>query len=488
MGRPRHSRITPARVAAAVAVLVVAGIVAFRALDRGPHFEPRGSVHLSSCTLPGLVTAECGHLLVDEAPGDRGGDHRRISLRIAVIPAARQPAVGALFYLDGGPGGAATTEAAAVQNVFGKIAEFRDLVLIDQRGTGGSHPLACPPGHVAADVADAVARYVRRCFAHLDGDPRDYTTAVAADDLEAARRALGYGRIDLYGGSYGATLAQVYLLRHPRSVRSAILDGGSLLGVPVYERAPRNAERALRLQLARCAASAPCRRRFPATRRELDVLLARPPRHTHLVGGSQLVLRPADVASTVQALSLTPDGAALIPALVHEAMRGDYEPLAEEFSTRVGRGLDARERLAMSLVITCSEPWARFDPAATRRLGAGSYFAAAAVAHARLFERVCREVPRGFVPRGSEAPPHSHVPVLIVAGAADPQDPAANMRGWRRSFPNGRLVIVPGAAHGAIAVGCMPLVAARFVARASVDGIAAGCARAVAPPPFAPVA
>ena len=117
----------------------------------------------------------------------------------------------------------------------------------------------------AADAA-AVTAYLRRCFARLPADVTLDSTGVAADDLEAVRRALGYHRIDLYGVSYGATLAQAFLARHGSSVRTATLDSGSLPGVRVFQAEPRNAERALAKVLARCRADRACRRAYPETR------------------------------------------------------------------------------------------------------------------------------------------------------------------------------------------------------------------------------
>jgi pimeloyl-ACP methyl ester carboxylesterase len=136
----------------------------------------------------------------------------------------------------------------------------------------------------------------------------------------------------------------------------------------------------------------------------------------------------------------------------------------------------------MFWVIQCSEPWARFGVADTIRASKSSYFGPVAVAHARLFRSACRGVPK---PRVAADPAGTfRVPALVLAGAADPQDPVANMSGWRRMFPNGRLVIVPGAAHGAIALGCLPFVAAAFVVRGSADGLDTSCADTVKPAPF----
>ena len=323
-----------------------------------------------------------------------------------------------------------------MNDIFGRSNAHRDIVLVDQRGTGGSHKLLCPQEHVRLHGPPALAAaYVKRCLSHVDGDPRFYTTAVAADDLDDVRRALDYDRVDLFGGSYGATLAQVYLQRHPGSVRTMILDGASFLNVPVYEVSARNAERALDAVLARCAAQPACRRAFPDTRREIDVLLARPPRLTHPPGYPPTTLSSDGVAHTIQALLQIPAHAARIPALVHQAAGGDYSLLAGEYVTHVGAELDDRARLAMFWEILCSEPWARFDVAATERASAGSFLAAADASHARLFREVCAVVPKGVVPPGSGEPPRSSVPILFLAGADDPIDPPANLPRRAAVFP-----------------------------------------------------
>jgi pimeloyl-ACP methyl ester carboxylesterase len=187
----------------------------------------------------------------------------------------------------------------------------------------------------------------------------------------------------------------------------------------------------------------------------------------------------------VHALSLEADGVPLIPEVVHRAVRGDYVPLAREYVDRVGPGLDARARLVMSFEILCSEPWARFDPGSVLRSSAGSYLDSVAESRARLFAQACRFVPKGVVPAGSALPAPTNVPVLILAGSADPQDPPANMRGWRTFFPRGRLVVVRDATHGVLSAGCVAVVVARFVDRGAARGLDTRCARRIEQPRFA---
>jgi pimeloyl-ACP methyl ester carboxylesterase len=463
----------------AIAVVAAVGVAVWFVRGSGQWRPPSGSPRFVSCTYGGYVDGWCARLRVAFDPGRPQGP--TISLRVVVLPATKRPAAGALFYLEGGPGRAATASALSVNTFFARVGRTRDLVMVDQRGTGGSSRLACSDRSVRGPDAAAVSGYLRACFARLVADPRLYTTSVAADDLEAVRRALGYGKIDLYGGSYGATVAQAYLRQHPTSVRSVVLDSGSLPDVRIYDVSARNAERALDAQLARCAAARTCEHAYPHPRRQLDELLARPPRRVTLVSG-EVMLRPNDIAWTVDSLSETAESAAVIPLAIDAAVHGDYTTLASTYTDRIGSHLDSPARLVAYWMILCSERWAAFDPATTARVGRGSYLARAAVARARLFRRACREVPKGRVaPAGGVV----RAPALLLAGSADPLDPVANLRGWRRLFPRGRLVVIAGAGHGTIEYSCVQGLVARFIEHGSATRLNAACARHVPLPPFA---
>jgi pimeloyl-ACP methyl ester carboxylesterase len=465
----------------AISAVAAVGVVVWLSRSSEPWRPPSGSPRFVSCTYGGYVDGWCGRLRVAFDPGKLQGP--TISLRVTVLPATKQPAAGALFYLEGGPGRAATAAALSVNAFFAQVGRTRDLVMVDQRGTGGSSRLACPDQYVRRADPGAVSGYLRACFAHLDADPRLYTTSVAADDVETVRRALGYRKIDLYGGSYGATLAQAYMRQYPKSVRSVVLDSGSLPDVRIYDVSARNAERALDAQLARCAAERTCEHAYPHPRRQLGELLARPPRRVTLVTG-KVVLRPNDIAWTVASLSETAENAAVIPFAINAAVHGDYTPLASTYA-EIGSKLDSPARLVAYWVILCSEPWAAFDPATTARVGRGSYLVRAALARARLFRRACREVPKGLVSPAAGGLRVVRVPVLLLAGSADPLDPLVNLRGWRRLFPHGRLIVVAGAGHGTIEYSCVQGLVARFIEHGSARRLNSACARHVSLPSFA---
>jgi pimeloyl-ACP methyl ester carboxylesterase len=461
------------------ALLVAVAVGVWFAVRSQPWQPPSHHVTFAPCFFAGGVAARCADVVVPKDP--EHSHDGTVSLRVAVLPATRQPAAGALFYLEGGPGAAAIDAITELDGLLAQVGRDRDVVLVDQRGTGGSQPLSCPDEAVAAADAAAVTTYLRRCFARLPADVTLDSTGVAADDLDAVRRALGYHRIDLYGVSYGATLAQAFLARHGSSVRTATLDSGSLPGVRVFQAEPWNAERALAKVLARCRADRACRRAYPKTRHELARLLQRASRAVTVETG-KVVLAPDDVAETVAALTQSPDTAATLPYAIHAASQGDYTALARAFVSGIGSRLDPRARLGMVWVELCSEPWASLDPAATARAARGSYLAHAAVDRARLFVHACRVVPREREPAAFAS---SNAPVLFLAGSADPLDPPANVRGFGRTFPNGRLVVVPGGGHGQLDRPCVASLVARFVAAGSTDGLDASCVRREPPVSFA---
>jgi pimeloyl-ACP methyl ester carboxylesterase len=265
-----------------------------------------------------------------------------------------------------------------------------------------------------------------------------------------------------------------------------VLDGGSLPDVRIYDVSARNAEQALDAQLARCAAAPACARAYPHPRRQLVELLARRPRRVDVaVGAGEVLLGPDDIAWTVDLLSETVENAALIPFALNAAVHGDYSTLATTYAGRLGgSNLEALARLVPFWAILCSEPWAAFDPVATARAGRGSYLAEAAVARARLFRHACAVVPKGRLPTDAAGRRVVRAPTLLLAGGADPLDPAANLRGWRRLFPRGRLIVVPGAGHGTLEYDCVQKLIARFVEHASATRLNASCVRHVPLPRF----
>jgi len=345
-------------------------------------------------------------------------------------------------------------------------------VLVDQRGTGKSKPLFCPTvGLVtSASSADQIRAYWASCLA-AGVDPRILTTAVAMDDLDELRAALGYPQLNVYGGSYGATAVQYFLLRHGDHARTAILDGGTLLDVPIFERYAAAGQAMLNTLFARCAASMACRKAFPSPARDLRTILARLDRKPATVQGHPVTRD--DFANAVQLLSRQPDTAAAIPLLLRIAARDGVARAAAAVRAPGSTG-DPRPQV-MQWAIRCMEPWARFEISETKRLGANSYLGPTMTRAARFAEATCSTMPPFADVPGADRRVPSSVPALIVVGGQDPQDPLANVAGITTVMPNARVVVVRGGGHGSVNHGCAERLADSFLQRGTAAGLDTRC-------------
>jgi pimeloyl-ACP methyl ester carboxylesterase len=190
----------------------------------------------------------------------------------------------------------------------------------------------------------------------------------------------------------------------------------------------------------------------------------------------------AEVAGTIQALSRTPEGAARIPWVAHEAQTGDWTPLLLTMDELGSGGIPTRQLTFWSIV--CNEPWARWSPARTRAASRGTYLAERTALDAELASVVCSVWPKAPQPAWSGERVHADVPVLFVVGGADPQDPPANVRDAVRKLPNSRTILLPGGGHGSLHLGCLPRVATQFIERGSAAGLDTRCAARYTPSPF----
>ncbi len=439
---------------------------------------------LSACHLPGSgggdrLDAQCGTLTVWEDRRSHAG--RRLGLRVAVVRATGQkPAKDALFILAGGPGQAATEVYGGLAPSLSRINLSRDIVLVDQRGTGSTaDALACPALQLEPTTEDLAAATARaaRCGGEVAGDASQYTTAIAMDDLDDAREALGYDTIDLYGGSYGTRAALVYLRRHPAHVRAVVLDGVAPPDWPLGATFGRDAQRALDRVFARCAADPECGERFPHLPQSLNELLAAHATPQQLTvpdprtGEPTPVLVSRDtIAATLHGLSYACETASLLPLLIHTAhATGDLRPMAAQ--ALLLRDL-ARISAGMHLAVACSEDAPFLDPARFEADNAGSYAGSTA---ARSYVEECRGWTRAALGPDDRAPVVSDAPVLLLSGELDPVTPPANAATAARTLPNSLQLTVSGEGHGVLPRGCTRRIVTDFLERAKVAGLDTAC-------------
>jgi pimeloyl-ACP methyl ester carboxylesterase len=433
---------------------------------------------LSPCVVGNEYLADCGTLSVFEDRGAQTG--RKIDLQLAVIKArtSSQRAPDPIFVLAGGPWTSAIEWANYYMQLLGPANEIRDVVLVDQRGTGGSNQLECPD----PVEPDRRAEALRSCLADLNGDPRAYTTAWAMDDLEDVRVALGYDQINLYGGSYGTTAAEIYILRHGEHVRTAALEGATLLEVPIFERWPITSQKALERMFARCESDAACHSAFPDLRQEFTEVLARLDLAPVTVPidnpatGEPFVMTAALFKSSIHnALGSTPT-AVFVPQFIHLVYTEDWSRLAAFLAPFLESEGSAHVWQIMNLTILCYEDWAKMRPAEIAGTSAESYLKYDDIRNLTVPEEICAALPPPKAQALEYGPlKKSSVPILFFNGDADPQDPPENVAIAKERYPNSLVLVAPGQSHGFTGIPCHAAILADFFATGSATGLQTSC-------------
>lgn len=440
----------------------------------------------------GSALARCGWLQVAENRDAPAG--KTLRLRVTVIPALRStPEPDALVILAGGPGQSAHDVYSASAAAFAAIRRERDIVLLDQRGTGRSNRLDCD--FAQEETLEAVdpprlQQLARACLAALPGDPRFYTTSVAVRDLEDLRAALGYRQLTLYSGSYGTRVAQHYLRRYPTRVRAAILDGVVPVGLPLGPDIAARAQQALDAIFERCAKEAACASAFPELHHQFDALRARLERGAIQVQLSDPVtdqpmsttFGTAELSAAVRLLTYSDETASVLPLLIHQAQTLQHpQSLAAQY-LMIERTTTAQLAQAMHFAVVCSEDAPLWGPeAAAGDADDATYLGANFMTALRA---ICAVWPRGPVDEDFNAPLHSDVPVLILSGGNDPVTPPDYGVRALPSFKHGRHLVLDGQGHGQLLNGCMPNVVTQFVRTARAGELDVKCLQNVVPAPF----
>jgi pimeloyl-ACP methyl ester carboxylesterase len=436
---------------------------------------------LKPCRVPDVEEEVlCGTYEVYENRAARQG--RKIALHIVVLPATTPDvAPDPLVFLAGGGVAPATRYARFFSKAYTDLRRQRDILLVDQRGTGASNPLECdlPTDPGSPDYRDE-ARFleaVRRCRRELEkkADLRYYTTPFAMDDLDEVRGWLGYPRLNLYGVSYGTKAAMIYQRQHPERVRTASLHGVVPLDVPMWLELARSSQQALDEAFAACARQPGCHSAFPRLEEEFSSLLKR------------LAEKPVKVKvskpETGQEAEVTIDDHALryfvggvlysterihdLPLLVHLAHQGDYQPLAGRVASRGESGIPK----GIYLSIVCSEQMPQFDPGALPAATAGTFMGGYRIGREVA---ACRNWVRGWLPEDFGTPVKLDVPTLVLTGAMDHATPPRYGEGVARSSPKARHLVLPNRAHNDTDP-CVAGMIQAFIAAGSLEGLDTDC-------------
>ena len=498
--RPSGRKLTACASAFAITVIVVAVIASSASVSSQ-------TVELKPCKVEGVEgRVLCGTHEVFENRATRTG--RKISLKIVVFAATgANPQPDPFVYIPGGPGSSATEDAPYLAKPFARIREQRDLLFVDQRGTGESHPLNCK-FFDEADPQSFLGYFfpladVRKCREELEpkADLKLYTTPIAMDDLDDVRAALGYKQLNLYGASYGTRAALVYLRQHGAHVRTATLFGVSPTNQFMPRIFPQDTERALRGVLAECAADAECSKAFPNLNTEAKLVLDRlikgpveveltkqPVPQTNQTPNAapekfKVMLSRDLVAEAIRYMLYNPAAALRIPLFLHLAAENNFAPLAQA-ALDYRRGIVATGSNGMYLTVTCAEdlPWVKASEA--KQLAANTFLGDYRY---RQQSEACALWPRADIGSSYSKPVVSNVPVLIFTGEWDPVTPPANGAGVARHLAKSLHLVVPHGGHsfnGLEGTDCIDRLQAEFVAKGTTEGLNIDCVKAIKRKPW----
>jgi len=448
----------------------------------------RGSLTFTSCELgrPGSgarAQAWCSTFDVPENRDDPHGRHIRLKLAIARSD-AQVPEPDLVTLLAGGPGEAATEAWVIEAPAFGEVRKHHDVLLLDQRGTGGSNPLSCKSAEQASDQhvlkldLDTMRKDVAACLDEVKqkADPRYYTTTIAVQDLEDVRKALGSPQLDLVGVSYGTRMAQQYIKHYPNSVRSAVLDSVVPNQVVLGEDFAGNLDDALKKDFAYCTVVPACKQRFGDSMQTLyqlrDALRANPHKVSFRDPETyETVERPLSefsLASVVRMFAYQPETAALLPLSINAAAHGDVGPLLGQAKILSG-DLSGDMNNGMSMSVICSEDADLLQPRLQdQNTILGNHLVDAIKAQ-------CDVWPHGARPDDFHAPLKSGKPILMLSGELDPVTPPRYGQQILPGLSDARQLIFKGQGHSLLGRGCMPQLLGKFIDKPDPRQLDASC-------------
>jgi pimeloyl-ACP methyl ester carboxylesterase len=445
------------------------------------------TLELNDCRIsagPGYpgIKALCGTFLRPLNPDAPAAE--QLPLRVAVVPALNlNPERDPVVPLAGGPGGGAIQFYSAYYAAFEPARRDRDILLLDQRGTGSSARMDCPfdDDIVEGQYSDEqTLEFTRSCLEQLPHDPRFFTTSVAVADLEAVRQALGYPSLNLVGTSYGTRVAQHFARRYPGATRTIVLDGVVPPQIPLGPEIATEAQRALDDILDRCAEDAGCNERFPEVDLDFEALRARLDDGPVAVNLSDpitghhesLLFGRNELAAAIRLLAYQPRSVAIMPLLIHEAANDNFIPLGAQFQLTVSSIADALA-IGMHNSVVCTEDLPFVDRSSIDFAALEATYIG--VLQFEALEAICSVWPQGPLDDGFAVPLATDIPVLLLSGEADPITPPRYADLAAVDLVNALHLVGERQGHGQIAAGCMPKIVAQFIATADPASLDLEC-------------
>ncbi|MFT6407227.1 MAG: pimeloyl-ACP methyl ester carboxylesterase [Arenicella sp.] len=458
--------------------LVSASVSQAQELDSSFNFERCQIKHKSI-----EIDAQCATLTRAENPNLADG--KSIDLFVIKLPSSSPtPEADAFTVIQGGPGGSSIDMAISFRQVLDFVRAKRDILIVDQRGTGRSNILQCElPSEDQLNMGfdrQLTVEMTQECLAKLkDNDLRFYTTSIAVQDLEAVRQAAGYEELTVYGISYGTRVAQHYLRRFPEHTRALIIDGVVDVGLNLAgSEIARRSQAAFDGMVKRCSETPSCADRFGDIEQKFEQLRQRlieqPVELTmaHPLTGKQIdhTVSEADLFAAVRFMPYATESTALLPMLIASAHAGDYIPLAAQgISLTESLGSEFASGMHNSVICAEDAPFVAKNAVAQT---AETYFGSDMI---DSLAAICQIWPSGIIDPDFRDSFDSEKPVLILSGETDPITPPANGARAASMFNNSRHLVVPSHGHGVMGRGCVPFLIRDFIATAKLEDVNSDC-------------
>ncbi|MGL4448730.1 MAG: alpha/beta hydrolase, partial [Shewanella sp.] len=471
----------------------VSGMLSAQSLSIGAHLSASSqpsnapsstllspSAPASTCYVEGVSDRlQCGFVTVPENPNQPDG--KQISVHYVVLPAVKNDNhEEALLAIAGGPGQSAIDNAASFNAMLNKVRQQRDILLIDQRGTGRSNLLNCDVGEqsllaINDDNIDSLAE-AQKCRDQLAGsDVTQYGSLNAVKDFEAVRAHLGYKKLHLYGISYGTRMAQLYMRLYPEHLATVTLDGIVPMQQGVLEIGAA-IERGFDLLFKDCQQTAACHAQFPELKAEFDQVVAKLTEgpiteqvHDPVTGEKTLLtMTRAKFYGAIRMALYQTNVRALIPHGIHQAAKGNYQPLLGLYAlTTDGAGM----AMGMHASVVCGEDIHRITPA-MREQAKTSYVGKTMLESLEASCSVWKVPP---VDASFSEPIKSDIPTLLLSGEIDPATPPSWGELAMEKLSNAKHFIAPYATHGVAYQSCANHLVAELVRTGSVKDLDGEC-------------
>lgn len=487
--KDRFSRIFNVSRITVITITLTLGIISLGNASTSVLEFKRCSISLSSGAI--ATDAQCASFERNENPMDP--QSKRVSLSVIKLPShSPEPETDAFTVIQGGPGGSSIDFAIAYNRIFEQIRKKRDIIVIDQRGTGRSNKLSCDLPEDMSGIFDLklIQESTQKCQEKLskDNDLRYYTTSIAVDDLEALRLAAGYSQLNLYGVSYGTRVVLHYLKKYPSSARTAVIDGVVQTGLNLAGgEIARRWEDSFEALNKRCQSSPSCAqahgdlyklyRELQDRFKAMSVQVTVPHPTTGIA--TEYTFDEHSLFSSLRLMAYSTDQLSLVPLLLSEAAKENYTFVAAQ-SLLMEEGFIDQFATGMHNSVVCTED----APFVTPQNLAQARGTLAGEMMSDMLTTSCKVWPTGHMDEGFLEPFSTDIPVLVLSGETDPITPPKNGDIAAEQLGNTKHIKVPAHGHGVVARGCVPNLVGLFIETASFDEVDETCTKRERPAPF----